>query len=155
MVGGKIINEGDAPAFCSVIRFFGQNAFGMRWGLIMAKSIMTVEDSASVREMISLTLLGAGYDVIAAQNGRDALDKLSVFEVDMVITDMNMPRMNGIELTESLRSNPAFRFLPILFLTTESQIQKKRAAEKAGATGWIKKPFSPDQLVRVVKKVLG
>lgn len=121
----------------------------------MMKRIMTVEDSASLRQMVTFTLQDAGYDVVEARDGQDALDKLSSSGVDMVITDMNMPVMNGLELTRSLRSNPDFRFTPVIFLTTESQLQKKEAANKAGATGWIVKPFKPEQLVRVVKKVLG
>ncbi len=121
----------------------------------MLKRIMTVEDSTSLRQMVSFTLQDAGYDVVEAEDGQDALDKLAVSGVDMVLTDMNMPNMNGVELTESLRLDPAFRFIPVVFLTTESQMQKKQAAKNAGATGWIVKPFKPEQLVRVVKKVLG
>ena len=90
-----------------------------------------------------------------AIDGKDALAKLPEGEVDMVITDLNMPNMDGIELTETLRSNPAFKFVPIVFLTTESQMQKKQAAKEAGATGWIVKPFKPVQLLDVVKRVLG
>lgn len=116
---------------------------------------MTVEDSTSLREMVTFTLTDAGYDVVEAQDGRDALDKLSDRDIDMVITDMNMPNMNGIELTRSLRADPAYRFIPVVFLTTESQMQKKQEARSAGATGWIIKPFKPDQLVRIVKKMLG
>lgn len=121
----------------------------------MLKRIMTVEDSTSLREMVTFTLKDAGYDVVEAQDGRDALGKLTLADIDMVITDMNMPNMNGIELTRSLRANPAYRFIPVVFLTTESQKKKKQEARIAGATGWIVKPFKPEQLVRVVKKVLG
>lgn len=121
----------------------------------MIKRIMTVEDSTSLRQMVAFTLQDAGYDVVEAANGQDALEKLAGLNVDMVITDMNMPKMNGIELTKSLRSDPDFRFTPVVFLTTESQMQKKQEAKNAGATGWIVKPFKPEQLVRVVKKVLG
>lgn len=121
----------------------------------MAKSIMTVEDSISLREMISFTLVKAGYKVIEAEDGRDALAKLLIREVDMVITDLNMPNMNGIDLTRSLRCNPSFKFTPVVFLTTESQVHKKKAAREVGATGWIVKPFKPEQLLSVVKKVLG
>jgi len=108
-----------------------------------------------MREMISFTLTEAGYQVMEAKDGRDALARLPEGEVDMVITDLNMPNMNGIELTRTLRSDPAFKFLPILFLTTESQVQKKQDAREAGATGWIVKPFKREQLLSVVKKVLG
>lgn len=121
----------------------------------MTKRIMTVEDSTSLREMITFTLGEAGYDVAEAEDGLDALDKLQGFPVDLVITDLNMPRMNGIELTRELRSSPAYKFVPIVFLTTESQLQKKQAAKEAGATGWIVKPFKPEQLLQVVRKVLG
>ena len=116
---------------------------------------MTVEDSTSLREMISFVMKEAGYDVVEAQDGQDALSKMNGSPVDMVITDLNMPIMNGIELTKSLRSNPKYKFIPIVFLTTESQIQKKDAAKDAGATGWIVKPFKPDHLLKVIKKVLG
>jgi two-component system chemotaxis response regulator CheY len=121
----------------------------------MAKKIMTVEDSTSLREMISFVLKEAGYDVMQAKDGQDALAQLNGLSVDMVITDLNMPLMNGIDLTRSLRSNPTYKFIPIVFLTTESQVQKKEAAKEAGATGWIVKPFKPEQLLKVVKKVLG
>ena len=121
----------------------------------MSRQIITVEDSTSLREMITFTLREAGYEVIEAEDGKDALGKLNGFKADLVITDLNMPNMNGIELTRSLRANNAYRFTPIIFLTTESQMQKKQAAKEAGATGWIVKPFKPDQLLQVVRKVLG
>ena len=121
----------------------------------MMKRIMTVEDSTSLREMVSFTLQDAGYEVLEAEDGRDAIGKLTTADVDMIITDMNMPNMNGIELTKELRANANYRFVPIVFLTTESQMQKKTEAKLAGATGWIVKPFKPDHLVKVVKKVLG
>ena len=121
----------------------------------MTKCIMTVEDSTSLREMVTFTLKEAGYEVLEAADGADALSKLNGTRVDMVITDLNMPNMNGIELTRSLRSAPQYRFIPIIFLTTESQMQKKQAAKEAGATGWIVKPFKQDQLLQVVRKVLG
>lgn len=121
----------------------------------MIKRIMTVEDSTSLREMVSFTLQDAGYEVVEAEDGRDAMGKLTESDVDLVITDMNMPNMNGIELTRELRSDPNYRFVPVVFLTTESQMLKKQEAKSAGATGWIVKPFKPDHLVKVVKKVLG
>ena len=116
---------------------------------------MTVEDSTSLREMITFTLKEAGYEVSQASDGRDAMTKLNGTSVDLVITDLNMPNMNGIELTRNLRQTPSHRFVPIVFLTTESQMQKKEAAREAGATAWIVKPFKPDQLLQVVKKVIG
>lgn len=121
----------------------------------MTKKIATVDDSASVRQMVSFTLKGAGYDVVEFIDGKDALDKIGGAGINMVITDLNMPNMNGLELIKALRSKPEFKFTPIVFLTTESQEEKKTAAKAAGATGWIVKPFKPDQLLTVVKKVLG
>ena len=126
------------------------------WRLtFMGKLIMTVDDSASVRQMVSFTLKDAGYDVLEAANGYDALQKLNGERVAMVITDLNMPEMDGIELVRALRSNAAYKFIPIIMLTTESQAEKKQEGKAAGATGWIVKPFKPDQLLAVVKKVLG
>ncbi len=116
---------------------------------------MTVDDSASVRQMVSFTLKGAGYEVLEAGDGRDALHKMNGAGVQMVITDLNMPNMNGLELIKALRAKPECKFLPIIFLTTESQAEKKEAAKAVGATGWIVKPFKPEQLLAVVKKVLG
>jgi two-component system chemotaxis response regulator CheY len=121
----------------------------------MGKKIVTVDDSTSVRQMVSLTLKGAGYDVIECCDGQDALHQINGADVQMVITDLNMPRMNGLELILALRAKPEFKFTPIVFLTTESQADKKQAAKTAGATGWIVKPFKPEQLLSVVKKVLG
>jgi len=116
---------------------------------------MTVDDSASVRQMVSFTLENAGYGVIAAEDGKDALAKINGAGVKMVITDLNMPNMDGIELIKALRAEAAYKFIPIVFLTTESQDSKKQEGKAAGATGWIVKPFKPDQLLGVVKKVLG
>lgn len=121
----------------------------------MSKMIVTVDDSASVRQMVAFTLKGAGYSVIECSDGKDALSKIDGAGVHMVITDLNMPNMNGLELIKALRSKPEFKFMPIVFLTTESQPEKKAEAKAAGATGWIVKPFKPDQLLAVVKKVLG
>ena len=121
----------------------------------MSKVIMTVDDSASVRQMVSFTLRDAGYSVIEAVDGNDALSKLSGASIHMVITDLNMPNLDGIGLIRELRGIPACKFIPIVLLTTESQIEKKQEGKAAGATGWIVKPFKPDQLLAVVKKVLG
>lgn len=121
----------------------------------MGKTIMTVDDSASVRQMVSFTLREKGYDLIEAVDGEDALNKLSESTVHMLITDLHMPKLDGIGLIESVRKMPAYRFIPIIMLTTESQVSKKMEGKKAGATGWIVKPFKPDQLLAVVKKVLG
>jgi len=119
----------------------------------MSQLIMTVDDSASVRQMVSFTLKNAGYDVIEATDGKDALAKLSG-PIKMVITDLNMPNMDGITLIKNIRANAAYKFIPIVMLTTESQATKKQDGKAAGATGWIVKPFKPDQLLAVVKKVL-
>lgn len=119
----------------------------------MAKRIMTVDDSASVRQMVSFTLKKEGYDVIEAVDGKDALSKLSG-TVDMVITDLNMPNLDGIGLIKGIRSQASYKFIPVIMLTTESQASKKAEGKSAGATGWIVKPFTPDQLLAVVKKVL-
>jgi two-component system chemotaxis response regulator CheY len=119
----------------------------------MAKRIMTVDDSASVRQMVAFTLKKEGYDVVEASDGKDALSKLSG-TVDMVITDLNMPGMNGIELIKEVRKLPACKFMPILFLTTESQQARKAEAKAAGASGWIVKPATADELLNTIKLVL-
>lgn len=121
----------------------------------MSKVIMTVDDSASVRQMVSFTLRDAGYKVIEAVDGNDALSKANGAPVQMVITDLNMPNLDGIGLIRKLRSMPNHKFIPIVMLTTESQDKKKHEGKAAGATGWIVKPFKPEQLLAVVRKVLG
>ncbi len=121
----------------------------------MAKVIMTVDDSASIRQMVSFTLKEAGYSVVEAVDGQDALSKLGNNSINMLITDLNMPNMDGITLIRNVRANSATKFIPIVMLTTESQADKKMQGKAAGATGWIVKPFNQDQLVGVVKKVLG
>jgi two-component system, chemotaxis family, chemotaxis protein CheY len=121
----------------------------------MSKTIMSVDDSASVRQMVSFTLKDAGYDVLEAVDGQDALSKINGSSVHLVITDLNMPNLDGIGLIKALRGLPEFKFTPIVMLTTESQAEKKQEGKMAGATGWIVKPFKPEQLIAVVKKVLG
>ncbi|HEX3992261.1 MAG TPA: response regulator [Acetobacteraceae bacterium] len=121
----------------------------------MKKRILAVDDSPSVRQMVKLTLSGAGYDIVEACDGADGLSKARASTLDMVVTDLNMPVMNGLGLIRELRKLPAYRGVPILFLTTESDPEMKQQAKAAGATGWITKPFQQDQLVAVVKKVLG
>ena len=121
----------------------------------MPKVIMTADDSASIRQMVSFTLGQAGYEIIEAKDGQDAIDKLNSNRVDMLLTDLNMPRMDGIELIRQARANPKYKFTPIVMLTTESQDSKKQEGKQAGATGWIVKPFKPEQLLAVIKKVLG
>jgi two-component system chemotaxis response regulator CheY len=120
----------------------------------MGKTILTVDDSASIRQMVTFTLKGAGYNVLEAVDGEDGLAKINGAEVHMVITDLNMPKLDGIGLITKIRANPKYKFIPIVMLTTESQAEKKQAGKAAGATGWIVKPFKPDQLLGVVKKVL-
>jgi len=117
------------------------------------KTIMTVDDSASVRQMVAFTLKNAGYGVIEAVDGKDAVSKLKG-SIDMVVTDLNMPNMDGIQLIRAIRAQAAYKFIPIIMLTTESQSGKKQEGKDAGATGWIVKPFKPEQLLTVVQKVL-
>ena len=118
-------------------------------------SILAVDDSASMRQMVSFTLKGAGHQVTEAEDGVDALSKAKAGPFDLVITDVNMPNMDGITLISELRKLPSFKFTPLLMLTTESASDKKMAGKNAGATGWIVKPFNPDQLLAVIKKALG
>jgi len=120
----------------------------------MAK-ILAVDDSASMRQMVSFTLKGAGHDVVEASDGNEALKIAQGQAVDLVLSDVNMPNMNGIELCRNLRQLPSYKFTPILMLTTESAGDKKMEGKSAGATGWIVKPFNPDQLLTTIKKVLG
>jgi two-component system, chemotaxis family, chemotaxis protein CheY len=121
----------------------------------MAKVIMTADDSASVRQMVAFTLKQNGYTVVEAVDGRDALNKLNSQKVDMLLTDLNMPNLDGIGLIKGVRSSALNKFVPIVMLTTESQDSRKAEGKAAGATGWIVKPFKPEQLIAVVKKVLG
>jgi len=121
----------------------------------MEKTIMTVDDSASVRQMVGFTLRNEGYDVIEAIDGVDALEKLSGSRVGMILTDLNMPRMDGLDFIRHVRQEASCKFVPIVMLTTESQADKKMKGKAAGATGWIVKPFKPQQLLAVVKKLLG
>lgn len=118
------------------------------------KTIMTVDDSASVRMMVNFTLSELGFEIVEAANGKDALRKMEAQQVHMLITDVNMPELDGISLVRKIRENPSYRFIPIIILTTESQEEKKKEGRQAGATGWIVKPFKPEQLIAVVRKVL-
>lgn len=120
----------------------------------MNKTILIVDDSSSVREVVSHTLQTAGYHVIARQDGDDALTSLDGSPIHLVITDLNMPNMDGISLTKAIRTHEAYKFTPILLLTTESQDEKKKEAKAAGATGWLVKPFVSEKLLEVVKKVI-
>lgn len=125
-----------------------------RKGLIMSKKIIAVDDSATVRQMLSFTLQDAGYEVVQAVDGNDALEKFSTESFEMLITDLNMPGIDGIDLIRQVRQKPGNRFMPIIMLTTESQESKKLEGKSAGASGWIVKPFKPEQLLNVVKMVL-
>jgi two-component system chemotaxis response regulator CheY len=118
------------------------------------QSILAVDDSASMRQMVSFTLKTAGYNVVEAVDGQDALEKSNSRDFDLVLTDQNMPRLDGIGLTKKLRENPRFKATPILILTTESSDQMKQAGKSAGATGWLVKPFDPTKLIEVIKKVV-
>ncbi|WP_455203259.1 response regulator [Kaarinaea lacus] len=117
--------------------------------------ILAVDDSASMRQMVSFTLKGAGHTVTEAGDGEEALNLAKSNKYDLVLSDVNMPKMDGIALTKELRTLPEFKFTPILILTTEAGMNKKQDGKAAGATGWIVKPFNPDQLLATVKKVLG
>ncbi len=121
----------------------------------MPKTILAVDDSKTMREMVSFTLIEAGFNVIDAEDGKQAVEKLKATRVDAVITDLNMPNMNGYELIRHLRADPAYKLAPILMLTTEGDDTKKQEGKSAGATGWIVKPFNPEKLVQVVKKICG
>jgi two-component system chemotaxis response regulator CheY len=118
------------------------------------RSILAVDDSASMRQMVSFTLRNSGFDVIEAVDGQDALTKLGDRDVDLVLTDQNMPRMDGLSLIRQLRGLPRFRSTPILVLTTESGDDMKQAGRAAGASGWMVKPFDPARLLEVIGKVL-
>jgi len=117
-------------------------------------SILAVDDSASMRQMVSFTLRSSGYDVIEAIDGQDALDKIGDRHVDLVLTDQNMPRMDGLTLIRELRGVDRFKRTPILMLTTESSDEMKQAGRAAGATGWMVKPFDPQRLLEIISKVL-
>ena len=120
----------------------------------MAKVILAVDDSASIRQMVSFTLKSAGYEVLDAVDGQDGLEKANAHAVDLILTDQNMPRLDGISLTRKLREAPQFKTIPILILTTESSDQMKQAGRAAGATGWLVKPFDPNKLIEVIQKVI-
>lgn len=117
-------------------------------------SILAVDDSASMRKMVSFTLTGAGFHVVEAVDGQDAFEKAQSHSIDLVLTDQNMPRLDGLGLTRKLRDHPKFKTTPILILTTESSDQMKQAGRSAGATGWLVKPFDPGRLIEVIQKVV-
>jgi two-component system chemotaxis response regulator CheY len=124
----------------------------------MKTTVLAVDDSSTIRQMVRFTLSAAGYEVLEAKDGRDALAKLTVAprpKLSIVLTDLNMPSMDGIGLIQHLRADPTYKYVPIVVLTTESETAKKQAARAAGATAWIVKPFRPEQLVAVIQKLLG
>jgi two-component system, chemotaxis family, chemotaxis protein CheY len=121
----------------------------------MGKKILVVDDSASMRQMVGFTLRGAGYEVVEAVDGRDGVSKLGSGPFNMVLTDLNMPNLDGLGLIRAVRSSATHKFVPVIMLTTESQDEKKQEGKAAGATGWIVKPFKPEQLLAVARKVLG
>ncbi len=121
----------------------------------MAKTVLCVDDFASIRQMVGFTLKSAGYEVVEAVDGMDGLDKAKARSVNLVLTDQNMPRMDGLTLIKNLRALPAYKSVPILMLTTESSEAMKAQGRAAGATGWLVKPFDPQKLIEVVRKVIG
>lgn len=120
----------------------------------MSKTILIVDDSPSMRGMVSATLAGAGFSVIEGANGQEGLDRLQGKKVELIITDLNMPIMDGIQFITKVRAQREHKFTPILMLTTESQDTKKQAAKAAGATGWLTKPFNAQQVLQTIAKVL-
>ena len=120
----------------------------------MGRLILTVDDSSTMRQMITFTLKGAGFDILEAGDGVEALEVAAGKKLDLIVTDVNMPRMDGITLVQRLRALPQFKFTPILVLTTESDASMKMKGKEAGATGWIVKPFSPEKLLDTVNKVI-
>ncbi len=120
----------------------------------MEKLIMIVDDSASIRQVVSIALRGAGYAVLEAEDGRDALNKLTGQRVHLVISDVNMPNMDGIAFLKELKAKPEYKFTPVIMLTTESAEEKKLEGQAAGAKAWMVKPFQPEQLLAAVKKLV-
>ena len=121
----------------------------------MTSTILTVDDSSTVRQMVSFVLKEAGYTVEEAEDGQQAIELMSRSPVSLLITDLNMPNLDGVGLIKWTRADPNHKFIPVVMLTTESQEAKKQEGREAGATGWIVKPFRPEQLLAVVKRVLG
>lgn len=120
----------------------------------MAKTIMVVDDSASLRNVVSIALKSAGYEVIEACDGRDALSKLTGQKVHLIVSDVNMPNMDGITLVREVKKLPNYKFTPIMMLTTESQPEKKQQGKEAGAKAWLVKPFQPPVLLDAVAKLV-
>ena len=121
----------------------------------MSKTVLVVDDSPSVRKMVQMTLAGAGYDIIEAEDGQDAFEKATSNRIDAVLTDQNMPRLDGLSFIRQFRGTPQSVGVPIVFLSTESDAPLKAQAKEAGATGWMVKPFDQNQILAVVKKIVG
>jgi two-component system chemotaxis response regulator CheY len=121
----------------------------------MSKTILAVDDSASIRQMVAFTLKSSGYEVVEAVDGMDGLEKAKAKSFNLILTDQNMPRMDGLTLIKNLRAMAQYKAVPILMLTTESSDAMKAQGKASGATGWLVKPFDPQKLVEVVKKVIG
>jgi two-component system, chemotaxis family, chemotaxis protein CheY len=119
----------------------------------MTKTIMIVDDSASMRQVVGIALKGAGYAVLEGRDGKDALSKLTGQKVNLIISDVNMPNMDGISFVKAVKQLPAYKFTPIIMLTTESEESKKREGQAAGAKAWVVKPFKPEQLLGAVQKL--
>ena len=120
----------------------------------MSKTIMIVDDSASLRQVVGIALRGAGYQVIEGCDGKDALSKLTGQKVHLIISDVNMPNMDGISFVKAVKQIPAYKFTPVVMLTTESQDAKKKEGQEAGAKAWVLKPFKPEQMIGVVQKLV-
>jgi len=120
----------------------------------MAKTILTVDDSLSVRQVLGTLLKSAGYDVLEACDGQDALAKLKGQKIHLIISDVNMPKLDGIGFVKAVKQLPTYKFTPIIMLTTESEEQKKREGQAAGAKAWVVKPFKPDQMLGAVEKLV-
>ncbi len=119
----------------------------------MAKTILVVDDSASLRQVVGIALKGAGYDVVEGVDGKDALTKLDGRKVNLIISDVNMPNMDGITFVKAVKQHPNYKFTPIIMLTTESQEAKKAEGQAAGAKAWVVKPFKPEQMLAAVSKL--
>lgn len=120
----------------------------------MAKTIMVVDDSTSLRQVVGIALKGAGYDVLEACDGRDALNKLDGRKIHLVISDVNMPNLDGISFVREMKTRPNYRFTPVIMLTTEAAAEKKQAGQAAGAKAWVVKPFQPAQMLDAVSKLI-
>jgi len=120
----------------------------------MAKTIMIIDDSASLRQVVCIALTSAGYDVLEACDGQDALDKLTGIKIHLMLCDVNMPNLDGISFLKALRQNPSYKFTPVIMLTTEAGEDKKKEGQAAGARAWVVKPFKPEQLLMAVSKLI-